>query len=75
MTAKASMTNRPSDPPALLDQHQVAHLLGVSSRTLEDWRMMSQGPSFLKLGYRTVRYELSAIETFIKGARRGTAAA
>lgn len=71
MSATTTMADRPFTTPALLDQQQVAHILGVSPRTLEDWRMMNQGPGYLKLGYRTVRYEQSAIEAFIKGARRG----
>lgn len=74
MSATAT-TDRPSTTPALLDQHQVAHILGVSPRTLEDWRVTGHGPDFVKLSYRTVRYELAAIEAFIKGARRGATAA
>lgn len=60
-----------SPPPALLTQQEVAKLLGVSRRTLEDWRLTKTGPAFLKLGYRTVRYTADDVRAFIQGARRG----
>jgi DNA-binding transcriptional regulator YiaG len=56
--------------PALLDQQQVAAILGVSPRTLEDWRMKRRGPDWLPLSYRTVRYEPAAIQAYIEVVRR-----
>ena len=70
-----SVASRPSILPALLDQAQVADILGVSPRTLEDWRCCGTGPAFLKLSYRVVRYEHGAVEAFMKEARHGQTAA
>lgn len=39
---------------------QAAELLGVSPRTLEDWRYRGCGPSYRKLG-RSVRYLKSQV--------------
>lgn len=38
-----------------MDTDQVAEMLGVSPRTLEDWRYRGGGPPYCKLG-RSVRY-------------------
>jgi predicted DNA-binding transcriptional regulator AlpA len=46
-----------------LHQNEVAHRWGISPRTLERWRWLGQGPTFLKLG-STVVYRLEDIEAF-----------
>lgn len=58
-------------PSRLLTQLEVASLLGVSHRTLEDWRIAKRGPAFLKLGHRTVRYAAEDVRVFVRAARRG----
>ena len=49
----------------LLDQNEVAVMLGVSPKTLEYWRWKKVGPKFLKVG-RLVRYRVSDVESYIK---------
>ena len=39
----------------LLDQKEVAEMLGVSTKTLECWRWKKKGPRFIKIG-RLARY-------------------
>ena len=34
----------------LLDEHEVAEMLGVSLATIRRWRLLKQGPRYLKLG-------------------------
>lgn len=34
----------------LLNEYQVAEMLGVSVATVRRWRLLKQGPRFLKLG-------------------------
>ena len=34
----------------LLDEHQVAEALGVSVSSMRRWRLLRQGPRFLKVG-------------------------
>ena len=51
--------------PELLNQKQVAKILGVSTKLLERWRCYGGGPEFRKIG-GSVRYELSDVLEFIK---------
>lgn len=46
--------------PIILTQDEVATLLKVPARTLEDWRLTRSGPSYRKIG-RHVRYELTEV--------------
>jgi predicted DNA-binding transcriptional regulator AlpA len=41
---------------ALLSERQVAHRLGISVRTVQAWRVSGDGPEFIRLGRRTIRY-------------------
>ena len=56
--------------PHFLTQHEVAELLRVPERTLEDWRLTHSGPPYLKLG-RHVRYDLQDVLTWVKEHRHG----
>lgn len=58
---------------ALLNTRAAAAVLGVSHRTLEDWRLRGGGPVFRKVGPRLVRYHASDLAQFLEGgARRNT---
>lgn len=50
---------------ALLDEEEVARRLGLKRATLRMWRYLKKGPSFVRLGYRTIRYEKAVIEAYI----------
>jgi hypothetical protein len=54
------MDSVPLVSPTFLMQREVAELLRLPERTLEDWRLTSQGPPYLKLG-RHVRYDLTDV--------------
>jgi predicted DNA-binding transcriptional regulator AlpA len=54
--------------PALLMPQDVAAQLGVSRKALERWRCTGEGPRFVRLGHKTVRYRSEDIDAFI-GAR------
>ena len=40
----------------LLDTRQAAEALGLSTRTLEDWRLRGVGPRYVRMSPRAVRY-------------------
>jgi excisionase family DNA binding protein len=61
-------SERTSEPPRSVPQvyttKEAARLLGVSHRTLEDWRTRGAGPRFIMLG-RLVRYRATDLERFV----------
>ena len=68
-------TFRQADPlrvrnPGLLCTKSAARELGISYRTLEDWRHRGVGPVFRKLGTRTVRYAYEDLAVFADGGAR-----
>ena len=50
--------------PMLFSTKQAARMIGVSDRTLEDWRLRGIGPRFAKIG-RLVRYRPADVMSFI----------
>jgi excisionase family DNA binding protein len=48
----------------LLTNAEVARILGITPRTLENWRQQGRGPEYLKDG-KVVRYERAAVERYI----------
>ncbi|MGM1016153.1 MAG: helix-turn-helix transcriptional regulator [Actinomycetota bacterium] len=53
-----------SQPTQLLTTAEVAAILRVPTRTLEDWRGRGYGPVFLRVG-KSVRYRVSKLEEWI----------
>ena len=52
------------DPGALLTEQEAAELLNVSVRTLQDWRVTSDGPPFARVG-RLVRYRRDSLHAWL----------
>lgn len=50
----------------LLTPAETADLLGVTELTLAEWRRHRQGPPYLKLGHRTVRYDRDALGAWLE---------
>ena len=59
----------------LLTPAQVADMLTVSERTLERWRMTGEGPEYVALSRKVVRYDAGALAAFVEGRRRVNTAA
>lgn len=64
----------PATPPAakaaagyLLTDSELAELLGASQQTVRNWRWRGEGPRFVKLGGRLVRYKPEDVQAFIDG--------
>jgi predicted DNA-binding transcriptional regulator AlpA len=49
----------------LLDEKQLAGLLGVSTGTLRYWRVHRLGPPYRKVGSQLVRYSPSDVQTWL----------
>jgi predicted DNA-binding transcriptional regulator AlpA len=60
--------------PQLLLPSDVATLLGVGVRTLERWRSTGEGPRFIRLSSKTIRYTDAAVQAFIATKDRANTA-
>jgi predicted DNA-binding transcriptional regulator AlpA len=58
--ASSLMEQRWFTPRALADK------LGVSVRTLGDWRRKGRGPLYLQVGYRNVKYPAEDVERWLQ---------
>lgn len=55
-------------PPDFKTQAEIADIIKVPERTLEDWRLDHVGPPYMKLG-RHVRYDLSEVFAWAREQR------
>jgi len=70
----ALMTTNPSPNPetgttraddTLLSQKRVATMLSVTPRALEAWRVRGDGPSFIRISSRCIRYRRQDVEAWL----------
>ncbi|MGN7725218.1 helix-turn-helix transcriptional regulator [Luteimonas sp. 22616] len=52
-------------PSDLLNEKEVATMLGIATGTVRNWRSLRIGPTYVKLGKRAVRYRRVDVESFI----------
>lgn len=57
-------------PTPLMTTTDAASALGVSVRTLQDWRYKRIGPRFVRQG-RVVRYSQTALDSWVAGNEVG----
>jgi predicted DNA-binding transcriptional regulator AlpA len=65
-----SMGTTPSSLIQLLNEHQVAELLGVSVATMRRWRLLRQGPRFLKVG-ALCKYRMADVSAWLESRPGG----
>jgi predicted DNA-binding transcriptional regulator AlpA len=57
----------PSDAASTLrNEVQAAAFLGVSPRALQKWRVTGQGPQYLRLSSRCIRYSQAELDRWIE---------
>ena len=54
----------------LLNEHQVAEMLGVSVSTVRRWRLLKRGPRYLKLG-ALCKYRVEDISAWLESRPTG----
>ena len=61
----------PSSPvlDALLTPAMLAERLGMTERTLSEWRITGRGPAFIRIG-KTVRYRPSVVDSWLLSQER-----
>lgn len=57
-----------------LTTREVAEMLNLKPITVKLWRMQGKGPTWIKVGSKSVRYPLSGIEAFLKNSSNATLA-
>ena len=57
-------TTNPLNTREYLDENQVSKLLNISPKTLRNWRVQGEGPKFVKLSNRLIRYRRVDIDTW-----------
>jgi predicted DNA-binding transcriptional regulator AlpA len=58
------MANENQPKQGLLNEREVARITGMSVATVRRWRLLRQGPTFLKVG-AAVRYRLQDIISWL----------
>ncbi len=51
-----------------LSERDAASFLGITQRTLQDWRLNRRGPAFIRLG-RRIAYDRGDLEQFLAANR------
>ena len=67
---KSRMGTLPQVLIHLLNEHEVAEMLGVSVATVRRWRLLGQGPRVLKLG-ALCKYRLEDILSWLESCPTG----
>ena len=67
-------TNTPASPPTpfpapgdFVSAAEAARILGVSPKTIDNWRWKGQGPRYHKIGRRLIRYHRADLAKFAAG--------
>jgi predicted DNA-binding transcriptional regulator AlpA len=56
----------PNQLVQLLNEHAVAQISGVSVATVRRWRLLRQGPKFIRVGAASVRYRPEDLTSYIE---------
>ena len=61
-------SNMIKDVEPLLNTHEAAKYLKISSGTMTNWRNRKRGPAYIKVG-NNIRYQISDLQEWIKRQR------
>ena len=59
------MTTENNGIPALLNEHEVARITGLSVASVRRWRLLQQGPKYIKIG-SAVRYRAEDVRAWLE---------
>jgi excisionase family DNA binding protein len=54
----------------MMTPREVCEALGVTNTKLQDWRTAKEGPAYVRLGHRTVRYRKSVVDAYLADLER-----
>lgn len=75
MTLQSPTPPSAANPADLLDETEAAASLHVAVQTLRNWRWKGEGPRYVKVGARLVRYRRGDLAAFVEAGSTGKAAA
>ena len=55
-----------------VDERELAKWLNASIETIQSWRGRREGPPYIKMGSRCVRYHVPTVREWMSGQRRGS---
>lgn len=55
-----------NDEGFMYSTRELAAMLGMSPQSLANWRSRGEGPCYVKVGTRTVRYRAEDVRKFLK---------
>ena len=64
------MTNTTKQLEALLNEHDIARITGLSVASVRRWRLIHQGPAYKKIG-AAVRYKADDVSAWIESMPTG----
>jgi len=62
------VTMQQNNQSVRLSERDAASFLGITQRTLQDWRLNRRGPAYIKLG-RRIAYDRADLERFLADNR------
>jgi predicted DNA-binding transcriptional regulator AlpA len=65
------MATLPNSLIHLLNEYEVAEILGVSVATVRRWRLLRLGPQFLKVNGSSVRYNPDSLSAWLASCPTG----
>lgn len=75
MTLETPAPPSAASPADLLDENEAAASLSVAVQTMRNWRWKGEGPRYVKVGARLVRYRRGDLAAFVEAGCTGKAAA
>ncbi len=60
------MNNEGQSQDRLLNEVEAARFLGLRPRTLQNWRWSGEGPPFVRVSNRAIRYRISDLRRWVE---------
>lgn len=62
--------NQEVESKMLVNERHAAEIMGISVKTAQGWRFKGDGPRFVKIGKKAIRYQICDIFEWIDQQRR-----
>ena len=66
MTVSGTVKRMPTEPDELVDEKVAGKIICKPTPTLRDWRYRGIGPTYIKVGPKSVRYRRSDLDAWLE---------